>query len=79
MLFQKSYRQRVQRISLMPHAMKFLLKIIQRILYNLEKETAEEQFGFRSSSGTTEGISTLQTLCERAAEMQNEVYLFRRL
>lgn len=63
-------------IRLMPHSMKLLPKIIQRrIRPNLEYKTAEEQFGFRSGNGTTEGIFTLQTLCERAIEMQSEVFI----
>lgn len=61
-------------ISLMPHATKCLLKTVQRrIRSNPENESVEERFGFRS--GTSEGIFTLQTLCERAVEMQNEVFI----
>lgn len=56
--------------------MKLLPKIIQRrIRSNLEYKIAEEQFGFRSGNGITEGIFTLQTLCERAIEMQSEVFI----
>ena len=68
----KDYRT----ISLMPHVMALLLKIIQRrIRKKLEDEIAEEQFGFISGSGTRDGIFTLQTICERAFEMQRERYL----
>jgi len=68
----KGYRT----ISLIPHVMKLLLKIIQRrIRKKLEDEIAEEQFGVRSGSSTRDGIFTLQTICERAIEMQREIYL----
>ena len=63
-------------ISLMPHAMKLLLKIIQRrIRSKLEIEIAEEQFGFSNGIGTRDGFFAIQALCERTKEMQKEVYV----
>ena len=63
-------------ISLMPHAMTLLLKIIQRrIRSKLEIEIAEEQFGFSNGIGTRDGIFAIQALCEQTIEMQKEVYV----
>lgn len=59
-------------ISLLPHAMKLLPKIIQRRIHTkLENEIAEEQFGFRRR----DVIFALHNLCERGIEMQKDVYV----
>ena len=63
-------------ISLMAHAVKLLLKIVERrIRMKLETEIANIQFGYRKGSGTREGIFTLRTICERMIEVQQDVYL----
>lgn len=63
-------------ISLMSHVTKLLLKIIhQRIARKIDSEISEEQYGFRSGRGTREAIFNLRILCERAIEVQQNIYL----
>ena len=52
-------------ISLMSHIRRLLLKVIeQRILKKIDNEVSRLQSGFRSGSGTREGIFNLRTVCE---------------
>ena len=62
--------------SLMSHVTKLLLKIIQqRIANKIDKEVSRLQSGFRSGTGTREGIFNLRTICERAIDVQKDVYI----
>ena len=52
-------------ISLMSHITKLLLKVIeQRIVKKIDNEVSRLQSGFRTGSGTREGIFNLRTVCE---------------
>ena len=52
-------------ISLMSHTTKLLLKVIeQRIVKKIDNEVSRLQSGFRTESGTREGIFNLRTVCE---------------
>ena len=63
-------------ISLISHASKILLKIIQRRLEPImESIIPEEQAGFRRARGTRDHISNIRRLMETAREFQQEVYL----
>ena len=63
-------------ISLMSHVTKLLLKIIQqRIANKIDKEVNRLQCGFRPGTGTREGIFNLRTICERANDVQKDVYI----
>ena len=63
-------------ISLMPHVLKLLLKmVIKRIKTAIEPEVAEQQFGFQQGKGTRESIFALRTICERAIEVQRDIYI----
>ena len=63
-------------ISLMSHVTKLLLKIIQQRMANkIDKEVSRLQSGFRPGTGTREGIFNLRTICERATDVQKDVYI----
>ena len=63
-------------ISLMSHVTKLLLKMIQQIMdRKIDKEVSRLQSGLRTGIGTREGIFTLRTICERATDVQNDVYI----
>ena len=63
-------------ISLMGHVTKLLLKIIQlRIANKIDREVSRLQSGFKSGTGTREGIFNLRTTCERSLEVQKDVYI----
>ena len=63
-------------ISLMSHVTKLILKILlQRMANKIDKEVSRLQSGFRPGTGTREGIFNLQTICERATDVQNDVYI----
>ena len=63
-------------ISLMSHVTKLLLKIIQQRMANkIDKEVSRLQSGFRRGTGTREGIFNLWTICERATDVQTDVYI----
>ncbi|KAG1671332.1 Craniofacial development protein 2 [Nymphon striatum] len=63
-------------ISLMSHVTKLLLKIIlQRITNKINQEVSRLQSGFRSGSGTREGIFNLRNIYERSLEVQKDVYI----
>ena len=58
--------QNYQRISLISHPSKDLLKIIRkRLKPQVEKIITEEQAGFRAGRSTTEQIFNLRILCEK--------------
>ena len=63
-------------ISLMSHVTKLLLKVIQqRITDKIDNEVSRLQSGFRPGTGTREGIFNLRTICERAIDVQKDVYI----
>ena len=63
-------------ISLMSHVTKLLLKIMQqRIANKIDKEVNRLQNGFRPGTGTRDGIFNLRTICERATDVQKDVYI----
>ena len=65
-------------ISLMSHVTKILLKIIQQRMANkIDKEVSRLQSGFQpgTGTGTREGICSLRTICERATDVQKDVYI----
>ena len=65
-------------ISLMSHVTKLLLKIIQiqqRMANKIDKEVSRLQSGLQTGIGTREGIFTLRTICERATDVHNDVYI----
>ena len=63
-------------ISVMSQLGKIVLRIIlNRIRNKIRPEIAEEQYGFVKGKGTANAIFFLRMLCERAIEMQREVYL----
>ena len=63
-------------INLMSHVTKLLLEIIQQRMANqLDKEVSRLQSGFRPGTGTREGIFNLRTICERATDVQKNVYI----
>ena len=62
-------------ISLMPHTLKILLKIIQeRISKKIDKEVGETQFGFRPGSGTREGIFCFNILAQKFIEVDRDLF-----
>ena len=63
-------------ISLMSHVTKLLLKIIQQRMANkIDKEVSRLQNGFRPGTDTREGIFKPRTMCERATNVQKDVYI----
>ena len=59
----------------MSHVTKLLLKIIQQRMANkIDKEVSRVQSGFRPGTGTREGVFNLRTICERATDVQKDVY-----
>ena len=64
-------------ISLMSHVTKLLLKIIQQRMANkIDKEVSRLQSGFQPGTCTREAIFNLRTICERATDVQKDVYIF---
>ena len=62
--------------SLMSHITKLLLKVIeQRIVKKIDNEVSRLQSGFRTGSGTREGILNLRTVCEQATNLGKDVYI----
>ena len=63
-------------ICLMSHITKLLLKIIQqRTMNKIDQEVSRLQSGFRIGMGTREGIFNLRIICERAIDVQQDVYI----
>ena len=63
-------------ISLISHFTKLLLKIIQQKMANkIDKEVSRIQSGFRNGTRTRERIFNLWTICERATDVQKDVYI----
>ena len=62
-------------ISLMPHALKIFLKIIQaRIGNKIDQEVGPTQFGFRPGSGTREAIFCFNILAQKFIEVDQDIY-----
>ena len=60
----------------MSHVTKLLLKIIQQRMANkIVREVSRLQSGFRPRTGTREGICNMRTTCERATDVQKDVYI----
>ena len=60
----------------MSHITKIILKVIlARIKSKLEREIGEEQYGFMKDKGTTNAIYIMRNICERATEMQKNLFL----
>ena len=60
----------------MIHITKVLLKVIeQRIVKKIDNEVSRLQSGFRSGSGTREGIFNLRTVREWAIDLGKDVYI----
>ena len=63
-------------ISLMSHITKLLLKVKeQRIVKKIDNEVSRLQSGFRTGSGTREGIFNIRTVCEQAIDLGKDVYI----
>ena len=63
-------------ISLISHASKILLKIINnRIQSKADFMLGQTQFGFRKGCGTREAIGVMRTICERSLEHENDVFI----
>ena len=63
-------------ISLMSHVTKLLIKLMQQRMVNkIDKEVSRLQSGFRPGTGTRERIFNLCTTCERATDVQKDVYI----
>ena len=63
-------------ISIMSQLSKIICRVIMnRIRKKINFEISEEQYGFRRGKGTTNAISNMRMLSERAVEMQKDVYL----
>ena len=60
----------------MSHITRLILKIIQlRVIDKVDKEVSRLQSGFRPGMGTREGIYNLRTMCARAMEINQDVYI----
>jgi Reverse transcriptase (RNA-dependent DNA polymerase) len=63
-------------ISLISHASKILLKIINnRIQSKADMVLSKTQFGFRKGCGTREAIGVMRVICERSLEHGNDVFI----
>ena len=60
----------------MSHITKLLLKVReQRIVKKIDNEVNRLKSGFRSESGSREGIFNLRTACEEATDLRKDVYI----
>ena len=67
--------QNYQKISLIRHPSKVMLKIIlNRLKLQTKKIIAEEKAGFRAGRSTTEQIFNLRILCEKYLQHQQDLY-----
>ena len=63
-------------ISLMRHITKLFLKVIeQRMFKKIDNEVSQLQSGFRTGSGTGQGIFNPRTVCEQATDLGKDVYI----
>jgi len=63
-------------ISLVSHASKILLKILnKRIEARAKGFIGRNQFGFRAGCGTRDAIGVMRSICERSLEFGNDVYI----
>ena len=63
-------------ISLISHASKILLKIINnRIQSKADMILSKTQFGFRKGCGTREAVGVMRGICERSLEYGNVVFI----
>ena len=63
-------------ISLISHITKLLLKVIeQRIFRKIDNEVSRLKSGFRTGSGTREGLFNLRTVFEQAIDLGKDVYI----
>src|SRR6476619_3183484 len=65
-----------QKISLISHASKILLKILtNRIEAKARDFIGRNQFGFGKGCGTRDAIGVLRMICKRSLEFGNNVYI----
>uniref|UniRef100_A0A8D9DT62 Craniofacial development protein 2 n=1 Tax=Cacopsylla melanoneura TaxID=428564 RepID=A0A8D9DT62_9HEMI len=63
-------------IALLSHASKILLNIIKnRLKRRIDTHLGEDQFGFRSQTGTREAILALRQILERRIDVNEDTYL----
>ena len=63
-------------ISLMSHITKVIIRVIMmRVPRCTKSEISQEQCGFVEDTGTINAIFIVRTLCERAIEVQHDLYL----
>lgn len=63
-------------ISLIPHASKIMLKILQgRLQKRAEEFLSKNQFGFRKNYGTRDAIGVMRQLIERRLEIDDDLYV----
>ena len=63
-------------ISLISHASKILLKIINNhIQSKADMVLSKTQFGFRKGCGTREAIGVMRVICERSLEHGRDVFI----
>ena len=61
----------------MNHSLKLLLKIIhKRIYHKCERNTSDNQFGFKSGIGTREALFSLQVLIQNCRDVNKDIFLF---
>ena len=62
-------------ISLISHASKVMLKIIQaRLQQNMNHELPDVQAGFRKGRGTRDKIDNISCIIKKAREFQKNIY-----
>ena len=63
-------------ISLIPHASKIMLKILQgRLQKRAEEFLSKNQFGFRKNCGTRDALGVMRQLIERRLEINEDLYI----
>ena len=61
-------------ISLISHANKVMLKILQAIQQYVNRELPDVQAGFRKGRGTRDQIANIHSIMEKAREFQKNIY-----
>ena len=62
-------------ISLVPHASKVMLKILQaRLQQYMDHELPDVQAGFRIGRGTRDQIANIRWIIKKATEFQKNIY-----
>ena len=64
-----------RRITLISHASKVMLKILQaRLQHYMNRELPDVQAGFRKGRGTRDQIANIRWIIEKAREFQKNIY-----